>query len=246
MGRKKLKRAPLREAMFEINWQSPRDATGFPVDKNFDLGLGKFHSAISHAFPVKKRVLPIFPAIDVYARPIYQFWAGKAVWPVIQFGPGLLTVNETEKNYEWEKTYRPNVEMALNALVKSYEQEPNFNKVSLKYIDSVDISSETDVYQYISANLQTDLVNRFDIPGRSVGININQAFEVDGSVVVLSIQTAVNNSNNSKALMWITSVEKMGSFKSEDVLTWLDSAHKLTSDLFVQMLNPEFYASFDR
>ena len=245
MGRKKLKQAPLREAMFEIYWQSLRDATGFPVDKNFELGIGKFHRVIADAFPVKKQLFPI-PPMDVYARPAYQFWAGNAVWPVIQFGPGFLSVNETEKNYEWEKTYRPNVEKALNALVKSYEQEPNFNKVALKYIDSVDISSETDVHKFISENLQTDLINRFEIPGKPIGLNINQAFEVGGSTVVLRIQTAVNNSNNSKALVWITSVEKTGTFKSEDVLSWLDGAHKLTSDLFVQMLNPAFYASFDR
>ncbi|MGV3767288.1 MAG: TIGR04255 family protein [Chitinophagaceae bacterium] len=249
MGRTKLRKAPLQEAIFEVSWQSPLDATGFPLDKDFELALGKFDNYISKDFPFKKRILPTTApgvGIRVYGRPVYQFWQGNITWPVVQLGPGLLTVNDTEKNYEWDSTYRPNIVKAIESLNRSYEHSLNFNRISLKYIDSVDVLVTEDPYAYISKNLQTDLKNNFSIPGKPLGFNINQAFEIDDSVVGLSIQTAINNSNGNKALVWMTSVEKLGKFNTGDILNWLDNAHKITSDLFIKMLNPEYYASFDQ
>lgn len=246
MKGKKLKNAPLQEAIFELFWQSPLDATGFPFDKDFEFALGKFDSHISTHFPIKKKIVPDAPGLRVYGRPMYQFWTQNAVWPVVQLGPGILTVNDTDKNYEWEATYRPNILTAIDALIKNYDQKPQFSKVSLKYIDSVDIDSFEDIHDFISQNFQTGLVNRFDIPGRTIGLNINQAFEIDESTVLLNIQTAKNNSNGKKALVWMTTVEKTGKFTDHDIRKWLDHAHSLSSDLFVKMLNPDFYASFNK
>lgn len=246
MRSKKLKNAPLKEAIFELVWNSPLDKTGFPVDKQFELALGKFDSNIREYFPFHKRILPPNAPIKIYGRPLHQFWSGNITWPVVQLGPGILTVNDTDKNYEWEGTYRPNIHTATRALLKSYEAEMVFNKVSLKYIDTIDFTAETNIIQFISSNLQTEVLNKFTVPGELAGININQVFTVDGSQVVLNIQTAVNNLNGSKALVWITAVEKTGNFAAAEVLEWLDNAHAITSDLFIKMLTSEFYDSFNK
>ena len=245
MGKRKLKNAPLREAIFELTWQSPLDSTGFPEDKEFELALGKFDSAITKNFPVKKKVGPSASVMRVYGRPVYQFWKGNVEWPVIQLGPGVLTVNDTDKTYVWDSSFRPNLVRAIESLKKSYTQLPDFNRLSLKYIDSVDISPDIDFRKFISENLQTTLINEFDIPGKPIGLNINQAFEVDGSSVLLNIQNAINNVTGSHSLVWMTTVEKRGSIEFERITDWLDFAHNITSDLFVKMLKPAFYESFD-
>jgi uncharacterized protein (TIGR04255 family) len=243
---KKLKDAPLKEAIFELFWQSPLDNTGFPIDRGFDLAQGKFAIHIADRFPYHKRILPQNSAIKVYGQPIHQFWKGNVEWPVVQLGQGILTVNDTDKNYEWNDTYRPNIHKALDILLLSYSEPLNFNKISLKYIDSVDIDYDTDLSKFISVNLQTALVNNYKPPGKLIGLNLNQVFAVDGSDVHLNIQTATNNLNAKQAIVWITTVIKVGTLSKTDILTWIDQAHSITSNLFVEMLNPQFYASFNK
>lgn len=242
----KLKNAPLKEAIFELFWTSPLDHTGFPIDNEFDLAQGKFSSIISSAFPTHKRIFPANSPVKMYGRPFHQFWKGEVKWPVTQLGPGILTVNDTNENYIWDPNYRNDIHAAINALNNSYSKKLSFNKVSLKYIDTVDIPSTENITNFIGKNLQTDLINKYELPGTFKGLNINQVFTHNESQVGINIQTAINNVNGNKAIIWITSVEKNGEFSADDIFGWLDQAHNTSSTLFVKMLNPEFYASFNQ
>lgn len=239
----KLTNPPLKEAIFELFWDSPLDPTGFPEDKEFEFALGKFDDKISKAFPVKKRKFPSIPEYKVYGKPVYQFWKGNIEWPIIQLGPGVLTVNDTDKNYEWA-AYRPNVIFAVNSLLNSYSTGLNFSKVTLKYIDSVDTDAEIDFRQFIKNNLQTNLENNFKIPGQQMGLNVTQSFRSDDSNIIINIQNATNNITGKKAIIWMTTIERSGNLSSEEIFTWIDQAHAISSDLFVQMLNPDFHATF--
>jgi uncharacterized protein (TIGR04255 family) len=246
MSRKKLKNAPLKEAIFELFWNSPVNKAGLKVDKEFELSIGKFSLNISKDFPVHRRTMPQEAPIKVYGIPLYQFWKGEIQWPVIQLGPGILTVNDTDKNYHWEDTYRPNIVTAIDSLRKSYNNIPNFNKVSLRYIDSVDVDKDEDVLAFINKNLLTSIENKYSIPGRPSGININQIFNIDDSKVSIHIQTAINNVTGAPAIIWITSLVRDGKIDLNELFSWIDKAHGIISDLFVQMLNPDFYESFDK
>ena len=42
MREKKLKNAPLKEAIFELYWQLPKDPTNFPHDPELEFALGLF------------------------------------------------------------------------------------------------------------------------------------------------------------------------------------------------------------
>lgn len=246
MSRKKLPNAPLKEAIFEVFWDSPLDKSGLKVDKEFELSIGKFSLNISENFPIHKRTIPQAASIKVYGLPLYQFWKGEIQWPVVQLGPGILTVNDTDKNYHWDNTYKPNILIALNALKKSYNVLPEFKRVSLRYIDSVDFIGEEDFLAFIHNNLQTSIENKYSIPGKQTGLNINQTFSVEDYTVSINIQTAINNVTGAPAIVWITSAYKTGKFSEKDLLLWIDTAHSIISDLFVNMLNPTYYASFDK
>lgn len=246
MSRKKLKNAPLREAIFDLFWDSPVDKSGIKLDKEFELSQGKFQINVSDKFPVHKRIFPQGTSIKVYGVPLHQFWKGDVQWPVIQLGPGVLTVNETDKNYDWEKTFRPNIFFAMEALRKSYDICPELNRVSLKYIDSVDIHESENLGEFLKKNLLTEIENRYKVPGTLSGLNLNQVFDVDDSKVSVNIQTAVNNITRSKAIVWVTSVIRTGKISEKELALWIDKAHGFASSLFVDMLNPDFYAYFDK
>ncbi len=249
MVAKKLKNAPLQEAIFELFWNLPLDQKQFPYDPHFDLAQGKFDDLIKQYFGVHKRTLPAGVNIKIYPKPIHQYWKAELAWPVVQFGPGILTLNDTDKNYIWEDNFRPNIEIALECLLLSYKREIPFNKVSLKYIDSVDLpESDIEPNEFIRKNFQTEITNHYSVPGQLSGLNINQIFTLnDGTKLSINIQTAKNNINKKNAIVWITGAEKTGqNFLKEQIMEWVDQSHQILSDTFVKMLNVDFYAQFNK
>jgi uncharacterized protein (TIGR04255 family) len=248
MPGKKLKHAPLKEAIFELFWKLPLDATNFPVDPDYDMALGKFGSLVEDSFPVQKRLSPPNLTFRVYPKPAFQFWKGELEWPVLQLGPGVLTVNDTEKNYIWDDNFRPAVVRALEALERSYAVALEFIKVRLTYIDAFDYDLAMDSpASFVARNLRTSICTEYELPGQRNNLNINQTFTMsEDTLFHINIQNGQNNASGAPAIIWTTAVERMTSIEKNDLLPWLDWAHKQASDFFVKMLNPDFYDSFDR
>jgi len=248
MPSKKLKHAPLKEAIFELFWKLPLDATNFPFDPEFDMALGKFQEQVKDRYPVNKRLFPPGANFRIYPRPGYQFWKGELEWPVVQIGPGVLTVNETEKNYVWDPNFRTSIVHALEAVGKSYSTDLEFNKARLTYIDAVDYDpAAISPAEFVARYLRTQIYTEYDPPGTPNNINIIQSFTISHDTSFnVSIQSGLNNATGSQAIVWTTVVETARTIKNDELLPWLDAAHKQASDFFVKMLNTEFYASFDR
>jgi uncharacterized protein (TIGR04255 family) len=103
-----------------------------------------------------------------------------------------------------------------------------------------------DPSEFIAKNLQTEIHNNYDLPGKARSFNIEQNFELnDDSLMSLKISTGLNNNNQQPSVIWTTTVEKKSKMIIEDVTFWLESAHRTTSMMFKKMLNPEFYASLN-
>ncbi|MEM9936318.1 MAG: TIGR04255 family protein [Bacteroidota bacterium] len=250
MYRKKLKNAPLREVIFEIFWKLPVNNQGFLSDPGFEFAQGIFSSKISKEFPLHKRLFPESAPLDIYYKPIHQFWKGELIWPVVQLGKGILTVNDTELNYQWEDNYRNLILDTIGVLKASYIRHPlEIHKIKLQYIDAVQYSlTNTTFSDFISHNLNTELSNNFVIPGTQEGTKIIQSFKQDdGSILNISIQSAKEGQGAIEvpSIVWTYSMERNVRNSDFNVQKWLDSSHDICSDLFRKMLNPSFYASFD-
>jgi uncharacterized protein (TIGR04255 family) len=247
MGKPKLKNAPLQEVIFELRWLLAVE-NGILHDPEYQLAQGLFASKIKEDFPVKKMLIPqgrssgSFPGL-----PSYQFWKDELTWPVVQFGEGILTVNDTEKNYVWADNFLPCIKKALEILGQSYENFPVITFVKLEYIDAVQYDVDKyDLVDFVAENLNTTLVRNYPIQGKQKGLNIVQTFDLENnSVLKLNIQNGVYNKTGAPAVIWSTSVESVFDFEKNDIVNWLDFAHQITSDSFVKMLKPDFYASFD-
>ncbi len=247
MPKKKLKNAPLKEAIFELFWQLPLDGSNFPTDPELTFAVGKFQSLLKDTYPINKSLDSPGGSLRIYPKPSYQFWKGEMEWPVIQLGHGLLTINDTDKNYVWESTYKPNIEKAITVLQKAYERKPNFNKVRLTYINAVDFDPQTQApSDFISENLLTPINTNYELPGKEINMWISRTFSIEkvGSFQI-NIQNGINNANGKPSIIWTTVVEQSGNFSVDDIYTWLDNAHNITSSFFVKMLKPEFYETFD-
>lgn len=246
MSRTKLKNAPLKEVVFELGWIGGFYQTGVKTDPDFDLAQGKFAAKLQKRFHVHRRLIPDNAPVRIFGAPIHQYWTGELKWPVIQHGPGIITVNQTDHEYEWEDNYKPLVISAINDLLDSYDVPPNFNKVKLQYIDAYDLN-EADIVGFMKSNLQTEIITGYEAPGDLLNISIQQRFRLpDKTIMSLSISDGINNKNGSKSVIWTTTTEKKASMSYDEIIEWLEIAHSATSDFFKKMLSPEFYASLDR
>src|SRR5690606_34121562 len=122
-------------------WPLQPDTSGQQlIDPEYAFALGKFQDALKDAFPHHVAKFPSeVPYQLLNYQTAHQFWQKNKQWPVVQLGPGIATVNDTEQNYEWKKTYLPNVETMLKALQKSYGKLV-FKSLSLRYIDVVRVA----------------------------------------------------------------------------------------------------------
>lgn len=248
MPRHKLKHAPLQEVIFELFWKLPLDEGGFPYDPGLERALGKFENKIGGEFPVYKRTIPEGVNLRIYPKPIHQFWKGELKWPVVQLGPGILAVNDTDVNYVWKDNFQATIEKAIKALQASYPSDLQLERIKLQYIDAVEYDpSEETAHRFIAKNMRTELQNQYQVVGKPKNVHIAQTFELEmESALLLNIQNGKHNKTGQPAIIWTTAVEKSGELDFNNLSSWLEYAHQATSDTFVNMLNPEFYANFDR
>ncbi len=242
MPPRKLKRAPLKEVVFEIFWKPVGDPKH---DITYDFALGKFHSLISKDFPIVKRILP--PGIKIHQQSAYQFWTKQGIFPVVQLGDGVLTVNDTDKNYTWDN-FRENIDKVMTALASSYSQIPEITLARLKYLDSVDIDPTVkDLEGFIARNHLVKIKSEYQLPGTFKNMSIVQSRELeDHSILNVSVTNTVNNLSKRDAVVWSCQIERRGSMKKNELIDWLDNSHSILSSLFVQMLDPKYYGQFDQ
>lgn len=245
MSSKKLRKAPLKEVIFELRWECAVDASGREYDKGFDLAKGKFALKQGKDFPLIKKLLPEGMPILVFGSPTIQYWKGELTWPVVQHGQGMIAINDVETNYEWERSFFPLIKQTIESLIESYDEPLVFNSVRLLYIDAFEMNGEEPI-DFMQKNLQTSIKTGYEIPGKRNSFRLQQSFDLeDGSLLTLEISSAINNQSKKNSVVWNTVMDKVAKLEKNEVFEWLSVAHDHTSNMFKKMLTPDFYASLD-
>ncbi len=133
-------RSPLVEVIAEIRWDLPKEpgiGARYRDVADFQLFWQVFQDQLPD-FGEIELLLDSIPAKLPQHQPIYRLRKERGTWPLIQIGPGLLTVNITP-DYTWEGTVEPNIGAALKALGHA-AAETGFglalNRLELRYIDA--------------------------------------------------------------------------------------------------------------
>lgn len=241
----KLPKAPLQEVIFELVLNQEVDSKGIPTETHFDLAQGVFNKLVSNEFG--HRITKSYPSdIKIFPRIKHQYWKKENEWPVVQIGPGILTVNDTEKNYHWNN-FSSIISDILNKLVDSYPNKLDINRVSLRYIDAVELNaqSSSEKLKFINANFKINLINDFSIESATLkGLNINQTYTLpDKSVVNFTISDGKSKKDLS-AIVWQTQILNSNIKNVEDINHWLEKAHSVSRELFRKTINTDFYEQF--
>lgn len=241
----KLPNSPLQEVVFELLWELETSEDGMPTDTNYELSLGIFAEKIKPMFPHRvKKGIETIPGIQIsfYPYPKYQFWKAPSIWPVVQIGPGILVVNDVEKNYTW-KNFKTHINSALNALDTAYENQLRIMAVRLKYIDAFDIGSK-DTLSFINEHFNLSVNNDFGSGQLPQSINIVQRFN-QGEIGFLDMSvSSAMKAPGVPSILWQSVLSKENSILRQDLSIWLEDAHTILSNHFKKLVKPHFYASF--
>lgn len=252
-----LKNKPLLEAILEVRWgqsqqSSPEDEK---LDPNYRLLLGRFSMQVEEDYPYHE-ALPTAQIPDdmVVNLAQHRFRVGAQSWPLLQMGPGLMTVNETQ-GYDWDD-FRARCEKAVESLVQSHPQrnELAIQSLSLRYINAINVDfRKENVFEYLAGKLQT----RISLPdslfsGTTVDSNPNSfnwqvSYPTTGPNEAITMRYAMGKRDEKPALIWELQVKRHYVAKTLDLKSfpgWLATAHDLIDSWFLKLTEGDLRRSF--
>jgi len=245
----RLKNAPLQEVIFEVGWALDIDPhSGIESDSRFNLALGSLKTLVKKEFPHHVARVPFYElAPHAFNRQaVMQFRKEPNGRPLLQLGPGVFTVNDTDKDYDWDESFKPTLVYGLEKLEEAYDGELLYEHAVLRYIDSVRVKDYgfTDWGSFIAKHLRFSFVNSFDEAMVPKDVSFQQLFDCpNGDQLQLQVGSGTDAAGDIR-LIWQTIISRKQAFDKESLITWGHEAHTHSSTIFKQFCQPDFYGSF--
>ena len=256
MKGKILKNKPLVEAILELRWELPtQTAPGMETDPHYRLLLGRFSERVERDYPYHEP-LPTTQIPDAMAAhmPQHRFRTAEGRWPLIQVGPGLMTVNETER-YSWDD-FKARCEKAVLDLYDAHPAKQSFRvqDVTLRYIDALGVDFEREsVFAFLEDKMKTSISlpqSLFDngLVKRNPAAFIWQvSFPHDDPGGIITLRFASGKHNDKSALIWETLVQTPRDRVPaipDGFSEWIRKAHDLIEDWFFKIIEGELERRF--
>jgi len=257
MSRKILKNKPLVEVIFEIRWDLQEPAPGMKIDPHYKILIGRLYDRLKDEYPFHEQ-LPTATIPDEIAGYVVQhrFRKNKDMWPLIQVGPGIITLNDTE-GYVWED-FEKRIRHMLDVLFEAYPDSNNNLRVNwllLRYIDAVDFDyNKGNIFYFLKKNLKINITiyeKLFEETGVSslpLGFDLKFSFAATKPKGAVHLRFIRGKRKNVDALIWETHVQSVGDDvpKNKDQISaWVVDAHTLTDDWFFKMIEGELLRRFE-
>ena len=238
----KLPKAPLLEVIFELRWQIKQksDLT------KFQYLIGDLYSSVKHTYPFRESLAPPEVPTDILINnPVHRFRKDKNQYPLVQIGPGVLTLNTTDENYYWKDFY--NWAETLNKEFFSvFPIESETFKSNLLYLDffKFDFKNQN-VNDFINKSFNININQEFmNQTGNPFHLDLGFFYETDLGNLSVTLKKGQNGEKEDGIIMQ-TSLHGKNSMKSSDkVLSWLNQAHEFSSKIFKEITKGELYNSF--
>ena len=152
-GRVILSNPPIIEAILEIHWPvfNPGDIP--PLNEKFKLLPGRLHERVKASFPFIE-VLPNSAIPDEMDPniPRFRYRTEEGKYPLIQVGPGVLTVNLDKNNFMAQNNFYDTI---LDVLAKFFSVlNVQLSHIHLHYIDAFQYQGSS-LFDFIGEKLKT-------------------------------------------------------------------------------------------
>jgi len=257
MAIKILTKKPLVEAIFELRWKLQKPTPDIRLDPHYKLLIGRLYNKFEEDYPYHEQ-LPTATMPDEIAGYVVQhrFRSEKDGWPLIQIGPGVITVNDTE-GYIWED-FNKKIKKAVSSLYEVYpESDKNLiiNRLLLRYIDAIPFDfDKNDITKFLKKKLKTEIniYNRlFDntqVQGLPLSLDLRFSFISNKPKGAVHLRFVKGKRKGSSALIWETMVESVDDNVPKiknDIFKWVSNAHDLTDDWFFKLIEGDLVKEFE-
>lgn len=248
---RQLPNKPLVEAILEIRWRFSEQFG----DPHYSVFVGALYERVKSQYPFHE-ALPTSmipqPAIPHIAQ--HRFRVAKSKWPLVQVGPGLVTLNDTD-NYTWQDFGERAKTLAVH-LFDSYPEPSDLaiDSLILRYIDAVPFDyRKKDLLEFLRDKLKTGVTlppTLFaDVPVDPLptGLNLHTAFSVTSPNGTMTLRFRSGTHSNQPALVWETILQSTGDSVPEmpaGFPEWIEAAHTLTDDWFFKLIEGDLERRF--
>jgi uncharacterized protein (TIGR04255 family) len=251
-----LKNKPLIEAILELKWRLMSPTPGVELDPHYKILIGRMYDRVSTQYPEHEQ-LPTATLPDEWTGHTVQhrFRSGPNDWPLLQIGPGILTLNNTEK-YTWTD-FRERSLSAIESLFHAYpkREELHIQSLLLRYIDGVDFDCSTEnLLDFLREKLKlridlpSSLFTESPVQARPQLFSWQSSFSCSDPKGIVSARFATGQRKGSPALIWETLVQSIGNdipAMPEGFVTWIDAAHGITDDWFFKLIEGDLERQFN-
>lgn len=257
MTRKILKNKPLVEAIFELRWNLQELTPGVKIDPHYKLLIGRLYDKLQDKYPSHEQ-LPTATMPDEIATYVvrHRFRKERDKWPLIQIGPGIITVNDTE-GYVWED-FEKRIIQAVDTLFEIYPDSKNnlkVNRLLLRYIDAIAFDfDKDDIFGFLKeqvktgVNLYQKLFEDTRVEKLPLGLDLKFSFASIVPKGAIHLRFVRGKRKESDALIWETMVESVSEDVPQDrnkIADWIKAAHNLTNDWFFKLIEGELIRRFE-
>jgi len=254
---KRLRKAPLIEALLEVRWGLRTEQPALPpVDPAYPIIAGLLYDRVKKEYPHKEELPQSrFPPDILQYSVTHRFRVGAEQWPLVQIGPGLASINFTQP-YSWRK-FKPSAMRFLGHLTEAYkvaaDTQLKIQRAMLRYINAIDLQSEdTDVLSFLAANMHTSI----DLPlpraataegvasPRSLNFEIAYFVPKIGGDVSLSISTGKKHTQRVLFCDLIAVSTGDNLVESSRFSRWLTDAHSVLEGWFFALIRGDLYKRF--
>lgn len=253
-------KAPLVEVIVEIHWalKPLGSAPNAAIDPYYDLFRESFLENCKAKLPVVERLVPAeIPAEFVSDQPHLRLRPKKAGWPLVQIGPGVMTVNIVPPYAGWAE-FKKFIVWAFDLLYASYpmaEKTLQPVKAHLRYIDVFDAKYGLEGFsQFVDAHLgaakpvRPEVVEEIAESPDKITYTADSRFAIKspvGSTARIRIAPGQSGGRDAVILELHCDGAMPGGFQPKDtLLSWYDEAHATLHVLFDKTTSSELKAQF--
>jgi uncharacterized protein (TIGR04255 family) len=259
MSGKDLKYKPLVEAILEFRWvlvSSPTSpGANTLIDPHYRLLLGRFSEKVQKDYPFHEP-LPTSQIPDGMVPYIVQhrFRVSNSNWPLIQIGPGIVTINDTV-GYKWSDFHKY-CEGAIKMLIDSYPAPGDFkiSDLTLRYINALPFDFNTNnIIDFLKDKMKINITlpdNLFEdslIKNKPTALNWQASFFNSELNATVTIHLTTVQKNNEPSFLWETFVKSTGE-SIPDLISripqWIESAHNISDSWFFKLIEGDLERKF--
>lgn len=250
-----LRNKPLVEAILEVRWELFSPAPNVQLDPHFKLLLGRYFDRVSKEYPEYEQLPAAMIPDELTAGrfPQHRFRSKQGGWPLIQLGPGMLTVNSTE-DYVWSD-FKARSVRAVQTLYEAHPK-PNELKIAsilLRYLDAIDFDfSKSNILEFLQKEMQCVVALPQELFADQVqpnpqNLSINLTFRSNKPEGSATLRFYNGNRGERPALVWETVFESSGKAippMPREFGDWISQAHDVTHAWFFKLIEGNLFKVF--